>query len=306
MILTLTINPALDVSTHISGMVPEKKLRCTAPDYFPGGGGVNVSRALSRLGCANEAMYVSGGPAGELIGKLLAEEGVNSKAVTVETWTRENLTVMDDASGNQYRFTFPGLPLPQQDWEMVLKSMKALSPFPDMVVMSGSFAPGFPIDFIAKVKNICEHQGARLVVDTSGPYLHETARVGVYLMKPNYNELCDLAGVKTDELVDVQSTARKLILHGACQVMVISLGPNGASLVTETDYVHIHAPKVPIRSTVGAGDSLLAGVVYALAHNKSWKDVLRWGVACGTATTMNEGTGLFQPEQVEHVRKLIR
>jgi 6-phosphofructokinase 2 len=305
-ILTLTINPALDVSTHISGMVPEKKLRCTAPDYFPGGGGVNVSRALNRLGLDNLAMFVSGGPAGELIAKLLKKENVTASPVEVETWTRENLTVLDDASGNQYRFTFPGLPLPAKDWEVVLKNMEKLSPFPEMVVMSGSFAPGFPLEFIGKVKAICDKYKAKLLIDTSGPYLQEAAKVGVYLIKPNYNELCYMAGVKPDQLLDVQVVARKVIEQGGCEVMVVSLGANGASLVTATEYVHIHAPKVPIKSTVGAGDSLLAGVAYALAKNLSWKEVLRWGVACGSATTMNEGTGLFQPEQVEQMRKLIR
>ncbi len=305
-VLTLTINPALDVSTHISGMVPEKKLRCTAPDYFPGGGGVNVSRALNRLGLDNRAMFVAGGPAGELIAKLLKEEGVNSSPINVVTWTRENLTVMDDASGNQYRFTFPGLPLLAEDWQIVLQSIEKLSPFPDMMVMSGSFAPGFPLDFIGKVKALCVKHGTKLLIDTSGPYLHEAAKVGVFLLKPNYNELCDLAGVNPDQLLDVQVVARKVIENGGCEVMVVSLGANGASLVTDTEYVHIHAPKVPIKSTVGAGDSLLAGVAFALANNLSWKEVLRWGVACGTATTMNEGTGLFQIEEVKHVRSLIR
>jgi len=305
MIATLTINPALDLNTHISGLVPEKKLRCTAPDYFPGGGGINVSRALARLHQASMPIYVAGGPAGKIIGDLLVEEGISPQTIEVETWTRENITVKDDASGSQYRFTFPGIPLPKNDENKVLEFMKNIRPFPQFLVLSGSFAPDFSLEFIKKLKTICDLHKSKLIVDTSGPYLKEAVQASVYMIKPNYQELCELAEIKGEDLHDVQAIARKVIQEFGVETVLVSLGANGASMITKDEFYHVHAPKVPIKSTVGAGDSMLAGVLFALVNGKPLTEVLKWGVACGTATTMNEGTGLFKKDQVEKVLGLI-
>ena len=306
MIATLTINPALDTNTHVTGMVPEKKLRCTAPDYFAGGGGINVSRALARLHTSSLPLYASGGPAGKKIGELLENEKIKPQPIEVTTWTRDNLTVKDDASGNQFRFTFPGYPLTDADQTSIYSAIEFLSPFPKFLVLSGSFAPDFPLNFIEKLKDLCDRNLAKLIVDTSGPYLSEAVNAGVYLIKPNYQELCELAGIQCDDLHDIEPIARKVIKDSGVECMLISLGANGASWITKNEYYHIHAPKVPVKSTVGAGDSMLAGVVHALAKGYASKEVLKWGVACGTATTMNEGTGLFQFEQVETILRLIK
>jgi len=306
MIATLTLNPALDKSTHISGLVPEKKLRCLSPEYFPGGGGINVSRALSRLGLDNQAIYVAGGPAGEMIGKLLTKEKISSLAIEVDEWTRENLVVKDDASGNQYRFTFPGLPMKENDQINVLSFISSLNPFPSILVMSGSFAPQFPLEFITRIQKLCANNHAKLVIDTSGPYLNEAAKSGVHLLKPNYHELCELAGIEGDEVFDLHKIGKRVLEKYPVEILVVSLGANGASIITKDEYHHEPAPKVPVKSTVGAGDSMVAGLVFALSKGKPLKDVLRYGVACGTATTMNDGTGLFKAEQVDRVLELMK
>jgi len=213
---------------------------------------------------------------------------------------------VDDSTGNQYRFTFPGLPLEPAESANLLSQLNKLSPFPDFLVVSGSFPPDFPIEFIGDLKRVCDEKGAKLILDTSGPFLAEAVKQKVYLLKPNYQELCDLAGIKSDDLHDVKGIAQGLIETSGVEILVVSLGANGATIVTSKESHHIHAPKVPVKSTVGAGDSMLAGLVYALSKGETLREALRWGVACGTATTMNEGTGLFQVDQVAQIRQLIR
>jgi len=306
MIATLTVNPALDLSTHISGLVPEKKIRCTMPDYFPGGGGVNVSRALARLGKESLCLFTAGGPSGKRIENLLKEENIKIQPIETDVWTRENLTVRDDASGSQYRFTFPGSPLPESDIERIITSLKSIAPFPEYLVLSGSFPPDFRIEFLDEIKQLCDSNNSKLIIDTSGPFLAAAAKKGPFLLKPNYQELCEMAEIQSSELHDVQRIGQKVIQDYGIEILVVSLGANGASIISKSEYLHVHAPRVPVKSTVGAGDSLLAGVVFALDSGHTLKEVLKWGVACGTATTMNEGTGLFQLDQVEKVKSLIR
>lgn len=305
MILTLTLNPALDVSTRISALLPEKKLRCETPTYQPGGGGINVSRALTRLGTTNKAMYMAGGPTGQRITTLLAAEKVAVLPLEIEAWTREDITVVDNATGSQYRFNFPGLTLPSSSQMDVLNAITNRAPFPSYVVVSGSFPPGFPVGFLKKLKMICDDQGAKLVVDTSGPGLLAAAKAGVFLLKPNYSELCELAGIEKQKIVNVEKVARQVTDQYGVGMMVISLGAKGASILNEGRFYHIHAPHLPVKSTVGAGDSMLAGVLHGLTLGASTEEVLKWGVACGTATTMNEGTSLFKPQQVVKVKRLI-
>jgi len=305
MVLTLTFNPALDLSTSISGLKPEKKMRCDSPEYFPGGGGINVSRALLRLGLQSTAMFVSGGPGGKLIETLLKDEQISTKAIETEKWTRENLTVFDKSNKLQYRFTFPGLPMERENQIKVLNAVKDLDPFPDFIVLSGSFPPDFPLHFIKDLQLICGSKNSKLIVDTSGPFLLEAAKAGVFFMKPNYEELCEMLDLDAKDLHDLKEVARSVIAKFGIEILLVSMGANGASIVTNDQFFHIAAPKVPVKSTVGAGDSMLAGAIYAISKGFPLKTVLKWGVSCGTATTMNEGTGLFQADEVEKVMNLI-
>ena len=164
-ILTLTMNPALDESTSVPYVLPDRKLRCQAPTYEPGGGGINVARAIRKLGGDALACFPVGGPAGELIKQLLVAEGVRYEAISVAEWTRENINVLEEVSGRQFRFCMPGAALGDAEWPRFLEWLRRVRPPPDYLVASGSLPPGVPVDFYAQVATVAREIGSRLVLD---------------------------------------------------------------------------------------------------------------------------------------------
>lgn len=297
-IITLTLNPTVDKSTTVDKIVPDQKLRCDAPKYEPGGGGINVSRALQRLGSTSTALFPAGGATGQRLQELLQEEGLTPEAVPAEGWTRENFIVVDSTSGQQYRFGMPGTPLSAEEQRQVLAALQQ-QPTPDYLVISGSLPPGVEPAFLVEVVRWAQGVGAKVVADTSGPALRQVIDAGVYLIKPNLGELSKLAGVDELDSAALAQAAQGLIGAGRCEIVVASLGPQGACVITQDLVDHIPAPAVKKRSTVGAGDSMVAGLVHALASGQSVREAARLGVACGTAATMNPGTELFKKADVD-------
>lgn len=295
-IVTITVNSALDKSTRFKGLVPEQKIRCEEPRFDAGGGGINVSKAISRLGGTSLAVFTSGGPTGKMLEELVAKEGIAFEAVAVESWTRESFVAVDDNTNSQYRFGFTGGKISDEESNRILETIAALKP--KFLVASGSLNEGLSDDFYSKIAEIAKKSSAKLIVDTSGEALKKALEVGVYMIKPNVGELAKLIGVERLELEEVNEAAKQIIAKGGAEIVVVSLGPQGAVLVTKDIYEFVPAPNVAKKSTVGAGDSMVGGMVWALSQNKSLKEVIRWGVACGTAATMNEGTQLFKAEDV--------
>jgi len=302
-ILTLTVNPAIDKSTKFAGLVAEQKMRCEEPHLDAGGGGINVSKAIARLGGASLAVFTAGGGAGELLQELVKKEGVESRVIVTESWTRENFTAVDTVTNAQYRFGMPGPKILAKEAAEILKAIEEIRP--RFLVASGSLAAGLGDDFYEKVAAIARKTGAKLIVDTSGEPLKRAIDEGVYLLKPNVGELAKLVGAESLDATDVDEAAREIIGKGGCEIVVVSLGPQGAVLVTKDICEHIPAPSVQKKSTVGAGDSMVGGMVWALSEGKSVSEMLRWGVACGSAATMNEGTQLFKKEDVDKLLKWL-
>lgn len=300
-IVTLTVNPALDVSSSVDHVVPERKLRCEAPCWEPGGGGINVSRALHKLGGGSLALYTRGGPTGQQLEALLNEEGITHQPVPIEGTTRESFAVFEAATGLQYRFNMPGPPLREREWQSCLEALEALQPAPAFIVASGGLPPGVPAEFYARVARLGREMGARVIIDTSGPPLVAAVNEGVFLIKPNQNELGPLIGsVEGDEDRQV-AAVRELVATGRCEAVVISLGRAGALLVAVDGCERIPAPTVPIQSKVGAGDSMVAGIVLALARGEPVRNAARFGVAAGTAAVMTPGSELCRREDVERL-----
>jgi 6-phosphofructokinase 2 len=291
-IVTLTVNPALDKSTHFKGLIAEQKIRCAEPRFDAGGGGINVSKAISRLGGASLAIFTSGGPLGVMLEELVAKESIPLHAIPVQTWTRESFVAVDDNTNSQYRFGFTGGEITDEEEQAVLNALANLKS--EFIVASGSLNEGLSTDFYQKVAQIAKQSGAKLIVDTSGEALEKVLETGAYLIKPNVGELAKLIGVERLEMEEVNEAAKEIIAKGGAEIVVVSLGPQGAVLVTKDSYEFVPAPNVAKKSTVGAGDSMVGGMVWALSQNKSMKEVIRWGVACGSAATMNEGTQLFK------------
>jgi 6-phosphofructokinase 2 len=304
-ILTITLNPAIDKSTAVNAIKPEKKLRCAPPLYEPGGGGINVSRGLMRLGFNASAFILSGGSAGVRLEALLAEEKITALPFTIKGETRENFIVVDTASNEQYRFGMPGAAITPDEARGIIDTVTAISPFPDIIVISGSLPEGMDLHFFRSLIKACKGRNAKVIVDTSGEALSEALNEGIYMVKPNLGELTRLAGRGELDNESADEAAKQIIAAGKAEVVVVSMGPQGAYLVTAAETFHVPAPSVKKLSTVGAGDSMVAGMVAVMAQGGSALDIARMGVACGTAATMNPGTGLFKKEDAERLYKWL-
>ena len=299
-IITLTLNPAIDKTTYTTKVVPEKKLSCSHPIYQPGGGGINVSRALSHLGTHTTPIYLAGGFTGSHLQQLLAKEGIGSVVVPIECNTRTNLTVVEESTGLQFRFGMVSPAIKESEWKFCLQLLEQQVDF-DYIIASGSLPPEVPMDFFGQVAQIAKAKNARLIIDTSGEALQHAINVGVFMIKPNLTELSALYGKEELTIDKIKEAGQSIIARGACEAMAISMGPDGAIIVTKDEYYHIPSPSVIVKSTVGAGDSMVAGIVYGLTNNWNWKDTVSYGVACGTAATLNEGTQLCKKEDVERL-----
>jgi 6-phosphofructokinase 2 len=298
MIVTITMNPAVDKSTSINKLVPEKKMRCSELITEAGGGGINISKAIKELGGESLAVFPSGGMNGRLLENYLTKRQINFKSIPVEHDTRENIVVRETDTNSQYRFVMPGASLSEKEAQLCIDLLQQLQPRPSCIVASGSLPPGLPENFFGQLAKVVKQLNARFIIDTSGKPLQLAAKEGVYLLKPNLTELCALVGKEHLEVNEVDDAAMEVIQQGSCEVMVVSMGPSGALLVTRDGCEHIPTPTVKKQSTVGAGDSMVAGMVWMLEQGKSLSEMVRFGVACGTAATMNPGTQLFKKEDV--------
>lgn len=304
-IVTITSNPVLDKSVYIDQVAPDRKLRCRPPRFEPGGGGINVSRAIQRLGGDSLAVFTAGGPFGEMFEHLLDEEEVTSHPLQISGNTRESFTVFERASSQQFRFIMPGPELSQAEWESCLSAVTEMSPMPEFIVASGSLPPGVPEDFYGLLAEAVSGTESKLIVDTSGAELRAAVDHGVYLLKPNMRELKHLAGDEIETEEKQERVAEQLIQEGNAQVVIVSLGAAGALLVADGVSERIRAPTVQIRSKIGAGDSMVAGIVLDLSRGRNLSEAARYGVAAGAAAVSTPGTELCPRDLTDSLFKQI-
>lgn len=304
-IVTLTLSPAIDKSTTVDTVVPDKKLRCSVPKFEPGGGGVNVSRAIKKLGGNSTAVYLAGGYSGKHFQDLLKKEEIESYVVEIEDRTRENLIVVDTSTNLQYRFTMPGPVIHEHEWQQCIEVLEKASGI-EYIVASGSLPNGVPEDFFSRLAVTAKKINARLIADTSGMHLQHAVNEGLFMIKPNLGELSNLHGVEDLQAEDVVKAAKDIIRKGGCEVMVISMGALGAMMVTKDVVLKSPSPVVKKRSTVGAGDSMVAAMVLAFLRKYTLIEVLHYGIAAGTAATMNPGTALCIKEDVEKLYNCLK
>ena len=300
-IVTLTVNPCVDESAAVERVVPDRKLRCGSPRHEPGGGGVNVARAIRRLGGEALAVYPAGGATGAFLERLLEREGIAQSRLAIGAWTRQNLNVFEESTGSQFRFVFPGPVLVEAEWEACLARIEAMHPFPRHVVGSGSLPPGVPADFYGRLAELVRRRGGRLLLDASGDGLREALSRGVFLVKPSLSEFQGLTGLHGADEPQLLRECARLVSEGRCEVVVLSLGGAGALLVTASERQRFVAPTVPVRSTVGAGDAMLAGIALRLDAGASVPDAVRFGVAAAAASVMNPGTELCRCDDVQRL-----
>lgn len=300
-IVTFTPNPALDVSTSTDRVEPVRKLRCDAPRLDPGGGGINVARVLHRLGLDVRAVYPAGGPAGSRLTGLLARENLVSLTIQIAGETRQSFTVTDRADGAEYRFILPGPVLSPAEWQACLDLVFSELAAGDVLVVSGSLPPGVDHQAMAALARRAKAAGLRLALDSSGPALSAALEAGVWLVKPSLRELADLLDRPLATREDRLKACRDLIATGAAEVIALSLGEEGALLVTADIALAAGALEVEAVSTVGAGDSFMAGLLCGLTAAAPPAEALRQGIAAGAAALLAPGTSLSQADDVQRL-----
>lgn len=305
-IITLTVNPALDISTTVDEVVSEHKLRCGASHHEAGGGGVNVAKVVHRLGGQAFGIFTAGGASGSMLTDLVAREVRDRVVIPVQKSTRESFTVTETGTGKEFRFILQGPELAEAEWMATLSALEENVRHGDIVVASGSLPPGVPTDYYARVARITRAAGARCVVDSSGDALREALDEGVFMVKPSLREMQDLVGHPLVSMQDRTAAARALVNSGSAAIVAISLGAEGALVVTSDESVYSPSPEVDVRGTVGAGDSFVAGFVWRIAQGASITHALHTAVAAGAATASRPSTTLCTAELVHTLEAQLR
>ena len=291
-IYTLTLSPSLDSATITPHIYPEGKLRCSAPVFEPGGGGINVARAITHLGGKATAIFPSGGATGEHLVSLLADEQVAVDTVAAQDWTRQNLHVHVESSGEQYRFVMPGARLSDDEFRQLEEKVLTIESG-SLLVISGSLPPGVKTEKLTALVKAVLQRGIRCIVDSSGEALQAALVPGqLELVKPNQKELSALVNRELNQPDDVRTAAEELVRSGKAHRVVVSLGPQGALAVDKTGFVQVVPPPMKSQSTVGAGDSMVGAMALKLAQGASLLEMTRYGIAAGSAATINQGTRL--------------
>lgn len=303
-ILTLTLNPALDVSTAIDHVEPVHKMRCGAPSQHPGGGGINVARVLHRLGADVTAIYPAGGATGAVLTTLLQAEGVPVQVLPIAGETRESFSVHESSTGQDWRFVLPGPAMSEAEWRACREAVLTALGEPGQdrgdtwVVASGGLPPGVSDACCADLAREVRARGARFVVDTNGPALAQALSAGVDVFKPSLRELRQLTGQALSDEASQVAAARALIDAGRAGVVALSLGEQGAILVTSEGAWRAGALNVPVASTIGAGDSFVAGLVFGLAQGQAPQQAFAQALATSAAALLSQGTSLADPADV--------
>lgn len=298
-IVTLTLNSSVDVQWDVDEVVPIQKLRSSAPLHFPGGGGINVSRVIRILGGHSIAIHTAGGHTGQQFRDLVEAQGLLTRTIPIQGTTRSSATVFERSTSHEFRVTPPGPVMSEQEWRSFLDA--AFEYASDYIVATGSLPLGVPNDFYARVTRIARDRGLRVVLDTSGRALFEALEEGVYVVKPNLVELERLVGRRAETEQDQEALCREVIAGGRAQIVALTLGADGALLVTPDETLRLKAPEVDVKSAVGAGDSFVAGLTWGLASGRPPADAFRLAVATGTATVMTAGSELCRRADVDRL-----
>ncbi|GLQ56596.1 1-phosphofructokinase family hexose kinase [Devosia nitrariae] len=305
-ILTVTLNPALDITTWTERVLPHGKLRCSSPRYDAGGGGVNVSRAIEELGGESEAFVALGGAIGDQYAELLAVTATATHFWPLEGETRFSLTVMETETGQQYRFVLPGpLQVVEDGTRLLAELERAIQGHIRFVVASGTLPPGLAEDIYARLIRHCHTRGVRVILDTSGPPLRAAAVERPFLMKLNQFEARDLAGDGADAIPTGEALARTLVDRGVAETVVLTLGDIGTVLATQGQQLLIRPPLVKVVSAVGAGDSFVGALTLCLARGWELADAVAMGVAAAASAVTTEATELCERDSTERYFRQI-
>lgn len=297
-VLTITMNPAIDVNTEADDVHTNQKVRCEKPDYDPGGGGINVARVLQRLGVEVDAFYLAGGVTGNFLEYLLEAENVSADRMEIEELTRENTSIINRKTGEQYRFVLPGPSILEKEWKQALEQIKEKILDYDVVVGSGSLPPGVPVDFYAQIGKLVLDAGKMYVLDTSGDSLVESLQYGATFIKPNQEEFEELkaeTGASSDD-----EMIQKLFDLGIKNI-IHTQGKDGTKLINKDGVQEFKPPEINVQSSIGAGDSFVGGLVAGLVNGKGSGESVCYGISTAASTLKSAGTDLCELSDVQNI-----
>ncbi|BAK66716.1 putative 6-phosphofructokinase [Sphingobium sp. SYK-6] len=303
-IATFTMNPTIDAAYETDRVFHTHKMRTQGEHYDPGGGGINISRVIARLGGTARAYYASGGATGVALDGLLDLHQMVRHRIPIAGSTRISASLYDRESGKEYRVVPAGPSFTEEECERCLAEIAQAGC--DYFVASGSLAPGVPEDFYARALAACRQRGIRFVLDTSGAALKATLDAGgVFLVKPSLGELQALVGKPLEGLREIADAARAFVQSGQTHYMAVTMGHEGALLAHGDEVVCLPTIAVQAMSAVGAGDSFLAAMVFALANGRDVTEAFRYGIAAGAAAVLTPGTDLCRREDVERLYREV-
>lgn len=303
-IVTLTLNPTIDLACEAEHVRPIRKVRTTNERQDPGGGGVNVARVVQELEGETLAVIMAGGVTGHFLEELLDEIGVPRRSIPIAGRTRISQTVLDRSRGEEFRFVPEGPAVTEAEWRAALAALEDL-PTGEWLVASGSLPRGVPDDFYAQAAAIAARCGLHFVLDTSGDALRAGVGQGVALIKPSLGEFEGLVGRELRQPGALEEAAEALVRQGGARMVAVTLGQDGALLAWEGGLRRLAALPVTVRGAVGAGDSFLAAMTLCLARGGEPEDAFAWGVAAGAAAVSNAGTAHPTRDEVRRLRAMV-
>lgn len=303
-IVTLTLNPAIDAACETEIVRPIHKIRTSNEEFHPGGGGINVARAVRDLGGDSLALYLAGGATGRVLDELATAIGLAYRRIPIADHTRISHVVYERSSGLEYRFVPEGPLVTEDEWRTCVAEVASTRC--DYFVASGSLPRGLPADAYAHLADRLP-RATKFILDTSGAALVRALdRGGLFLIKPSRGEFEALVGRRLVRDEEIAEAARDLVRSKATQYVAVTLGQDGALLASAKGVLRRAAPALVAKSAVGAGDSFLAGLTLALAQGKLAADAFAYALAAGGAAVLRHGPHLCEREDVERLYKQIR
>lgn len=305
MIATVTLNPSLDKTVTVEGLVVDEANRWTSLRRDPGGKGINVSRVLHELGNETIAYGFIGGIDGQTLEHLLEQQGVPCDFTSIRGQIRSNFIITNLKTRRQTRIDAPGPRISRNELGNLMDKITHIEPKPDFLVLAGSVPPGVPDDIYKQIIEETKKHGVKTVLDSDDEWLKEGIKAKPDVIKPNVHETEELLGEKLrDEAAIIQ--ALKTLVDEGIEVVAISRGKDGLIVANGGEILKVIPPQVEIRSTVGAGDSAVAGLVLKLSQGDGIEEACRLAVAAGTAATLTPGTELCRRQDVERLLPQVK
>lgn len=305
MIFTVTLNPAVDRELTVDAIAFDTVLRATGWQVDCGGKGFNVARMLGSLGVTSTALGFAAGKTGELLDTKLQELGIETDFNWVEGETRTNVSIVSNSDDRYIKVNEPGPTISEKDLLFLKEKITSRLQKGDWWVLAGSLPPGVPPEFYGEMIEIIHAAGAKVFLDTSSAALKKSCGAGPELVKPNAEEANELTGLPVDSTREIADAAIAICAMGPANV-VVSLGKDGALLTDGKDVWKAASPKIVEKNPIGAGDSMVAGIVWGLSEGADMGEALRRGIACGAATASQSGTTVGTLEQVKELLQQVK